>query len=294
MPSVTVAHLGLFVSAMIVGASFPIVGLLSEAIPPLLATSARFLIATAAVMGLAGRARFELPTPRALALYAVQGVALAGFFGTMFWAAGRVGALAMASIYVAVPLVAYLLGRLLRVERAVPSLLAALVTGAAGALALVWVRDDGAGSFRFGLDEVWYSLGCCACALYPVLSRWGLEKGWLPASAAVRTAWSLAAGALLIGSAGLLVESPRSLLVLGTSDWLIVGYLGVVSSGATFWLMQRASEVLTPAAVTAYTYLTPFVSVAVLIIEEPSLLGWQWLPGSLLVLAALMLLVRRA
>ena len=35
MSPIAVAHLGLFVSAMIVGASFPIVSLLSEAMPPL-------------------------------------------------------------------------------------------------------------------------------------------------------------------------------------------------------------------------------------------------------------------
>jgi drug/metabolite transporter (DMT)-like permease len=123
-----------------------------------------------------------------------------------------------------------------------------------------------------------------------VLSRWGLERGWLPPSARARTLWSLAAGALLIGAAGLVVESPGSLLSLNRSDWLILAYLGVVSSGATFWLMQRATEVLTPGAVMAYTYLTPFVSIALLIVETPSLLDWRWLPGSVLVLVAIFLL----
>ena len=46
------AHLGMLVCALIVGLSFPAVGLLSDGLPPLLLTSLRFLIAALALLPL--------------------------------------------------------------------------------------------------------------------------------------------------------------------------------------------------------------------------------------------------
>jgi drug/metabolite transporter (DMT)-like permease len=51
--------------------------------------------------------------------------------------------------------------------------------------------------------------------------------------------------------------------------------------------------VLTPGAVTAYSYLVPFVSMLLLFIGQPQHIGWHWLPGSLLVMLAIALLLRR-
>jgi len=78
-----------------------------------------------------------------------------------------------------------------------------------------------------------------------------------------------------------------------TEDVALVAYLGVFSSGMTFFLQQRATAVLTPGAVTAYSYLVPFVSMVLLFVEQPQRMGWQWLPGSLLVILAIGLLLRR-
>ena len=78
------------------------------------------------------------------------------------------------------------------------------------------------------------------------------------------------------------------------SDVLLRAYLGVFSSGMTFWLQQRAPAVLTPGAVTAYSYLVPFVSMLLLFIGQPQRIDWRWLPGNLLVLLAIALLRRDA
>jgi hypothetical protein len=63
--------------------------------------------------------------------------------------------------------------------------------------------------------------------------------------------------------------------------------------GMTFWLTQRATAVLTPAAVTAYSYLMPFASMLLLLIGQPQRMGRHWLPGSLLVVLAIALLLKR-
>lgn len=288
------AHAGMLVWTLIVGMSFPAVGLLSEGLPPLLLTAIRFAVAALFLWLLIRRASDRVPDWRGLMLYVGMGLCLAGFFGTMFWAAHRTSALSMATLYVSVPLLAYGLGRALGVEHPALRLLAILATGAAGALALALAESGGAdGGFAFGPADGAFFLGCVASALYPVLSKWGLKRGWLSDNAAIRTFWSLAAGGIVIGAAGLVVEAPGTLARLTPSDVALVVYLGVFSSGITFWLQQRATAVLTPGAVTAYSYLVPFVSMLMLFATRPEMMGWHWLPGSVLVLLAIALLLRR-
>ena len=288
------AHLGMLLWALFVGLSFPAVGLLSDGLPPLLLTSLRFAIAALVLAPLAWRQSAALPAPGTLLLYAGMGLCLAGFFGTMFWAAHRISALSMATLFVSVPLLAYCLGRGLGVEPRAGRLLAILGLGALGALGLAWAENAGDFSgLGLGLGELGFFLGCLASALYPVLTKWGLARGRLPREAGLRTFWSLFCGALLIGLAGLVHESPSTLLRMNLGDLLLVSYLGIFSSAMTFFLQQRATAELTPGAVTAYSYLVPFVSMFVLFFDQPARMGWQWWPGSLLVLLAIALLIRR-
>ena len=288
------AHQGMMVWALIVGLSFPAVGLISEGFPPLFLTAIRFAIAALAIWPLVWRNPDLWPSLPGLALYALMGLCLAGFFGTMFWAAHHTTALSMATLYVTVPLLAYCLGRGLGVEPRARQLLGILALGAAGALGLAWAEASAqGGEMQFGIGEAAFFIGCLASALYPVLSKWGLDRGWLSPSAALRTFWSLLAGSVLVGLLGLAWEVPQALAGMTLSDALLVAYLGVFSSGVTFWLQQRATAVLTPGAVTAYSYLAPFVSMLILFIGEPQRIGWHWLPGSLLVVLAIALLLRR-
>lgn len=286
------AHLGMMLWALIVGLSFPAVGQITEGLPPLLLTAIRFATAALAIWPLVHHEKDFWPQRPALALYALMGLCLAGFFGTMFWAAHHATALSMATLYVSVPLLAYCLGRGLGVEARAGGLLAILVLGAIGALALAWA-ENGGGKLQFGIGEAAFFAGCVASALYPVLSKWGLARGLLSEHAALRTFWSLLAGSVLIGLSGLLIEAPRALGAMTLSDALLVAYLGVFSSGVTFWLLQRATAVLTPGAVTAYSYLVPFVSMVLLFFTTPSQIGWHWLPGGVVVVLAITLLLRR-
>ena len=288
------SHLGMLLWALIVGSSFPAVGMMSEGLPPLLLTAIRFAIATLAILPLVWGKSDRWPSLPGLALYAFMGLSLAGFFGTMFWAAHRTSALSMATLYVSVPLLSYFLGRTFGVERRAIQLLGILALGATGALGLAWAESGGQpAELQFGLAEAAFFVGCLASALYPVLSKWGLNHGWLSPWAELRTFWSLFTGSVLVGLLGLIWEDPQLLIPLTLTDGLLLLYLGVFSSGMTFWLTQRATAVLTPAAVTAYSYLVPFVSMLLLFIDQPQRIGWHWLPGSLLVVLAIALLLNR-
>ncbi|TFH85741.1 DMT family transporter [Billgrantia azerbaijanica] len=277
--------------ALLVGFSFPAVGLMSP-LPPFTLTALRFAIACTGLWWLARRSPAFLPAPRVLPLYGLMGLCLAGFFGAMFWAAHHATALSMATLYVTVPLLAFLLGLGFGVERLAWRLPAILALGAVGALGLAFAESLGeGGEWRFGRGEAVFFLGCLSSALYPVLSKWGLATGRLAESAAVRTFWSLGLGGALIGGVGLAMEPVARLATMSWRDGLLLVYLGLFSSALTFWLLQRATAALTPGAVTAYGYLVPFVSMLLLFVETPARLGWEWLPGSVLVIAAIALLL---
>lgn len=288
------AHGGMLLWAIVVGLSFPAVGLLTQGLPPLLLTAGRFAIAALVLTPLLWRAPDRWPGMCAGFLYILMGLCLAGFFSTMFWAAHRTTALSMATLFVSIPLLTYLLGRAGGVEQRALSLAAILVVGAVGAFALAWAEADGnLAALQFGIGEFGFFAGCVGSALYPVLTKWGLQRNLLSPNAGVRTFWSLVAGGVLIGLLGLLFESPQALTAATLTDISVVVYLGIFSTGLTFWLMQRATAVLTPAAVMAYSYVTPFVSMLLLFMAAPQTLGVQWLPGSILVVAAIILLLRR-
>ncbi len=287
------AHLNLLLWTFIVGLSFPAVSMLSKGLPPILLTSFRFAVAILSIAPFLKGKTDVKPSRKGFALYTLMALCLALFFCGMFWAAERATSLSMATLYVSVPLLAYLFGRLLSVERADLKMLVVLLTGAVGALLLAFI-DAGRvhGGISFGKGEAVFFVGCIASALYPVLTKAGLQKGLLSSSALVRTFWSLLLGSLLMALAGLLFEAPAELLRMNLRDVLLIVYLGIFSSGLTFWLMQYATAILTPAAVTAYSYLVPFVSMVFLFVENPTQLSLKWLPGSLLVAAAIIQLFR--
>ncbi|MCI5107632.1 MAG: DMT family transporter [Pseudomonadales bacterium] len=278
------AHAGMLLRTLIVGLSFPLVSALGDDLPLNLLTALRFFVALLATLPfLPRRTNTWQPVVQAYVLYWLMGACLAAFFATQFWVAQSISSVSMASLFVSAPLFTFVIASFFRLERINFRLLSLLVAGATGALLLVRVEAS-AGAFTVGAVESAYLLGCVALALHPVLSNWGLSKGWLSSDAATRSAWSLLTAAVLMTIVGLLQESPVELLRLSGSDLLILFYLGVFSSGLTFWLSQRAVPTLSPTEIMAYSYLVPLVSLLLLLASEPSRLSWHWLPGIALVL----------
>ena len=168
-----------------------------------------------------------------------------------------------------------------------------LLLGAIGALALAWAGANGQlKGMDFDVGEAAYFFGCFASALYPVLSKWGLKRELLSPRADIRTFWSLVSGGVLVAVLALLWEDVQLVTTMSLTDVALILYLGVFSSGFTFWLTQSATADLSPGAITAYSYLVPFISMLLLFIDEPQNIGWHWLPGSALVLFAITSLLR--
>lgn len=291
------AHLSMLLRAILLGLSFNAVGLMAEGLPPLLLTSLRFLIAAMAMFPLVLFGQRRLPSKTELMIYAVLGLCQAIFFGGMFWAAHRTSPVMMTALYVSIPFLTYCLAVRFQVERPSNRLLIILAIGAIGALGLAWAeikvtRPIASSGLAIGPVEGVFFVGCIGLALYAVISKWGIVHGRLRDDAAARTFWSLATGGLIAGIAGLLSEKPTALVQLDNADILLLGYLGVVSTGGTFYLQQRATAALSPAAVSAYSYAPPFVAMLLLFVTDPRAITWGWAPGAVLVLLAIVLLLR--
>ncbi|MEH6571352.1 MAG: hypothetical protein V7709_19880 [Halioglobus sp.] len=70
--------------------------------------------------------------------------------------------------------------------------LSLLVLGATGALALIWAGAEGnLSALQFGNGELVFAIGRTGSAFYPVLSKLGLERGWLSHSATLRNPLSV-------------------------------------------------------------------------------------------------------
>lgn len=288
------AHLGLLLRAAILGVSFNAVDQTSTGLPPLLLTALRFAIAAMALLPFLKRGEGRHPPRRAVLLYAMLGACQAGFFGAMFWSAHRTSPLMMASLYAGVPLLTYGLGLAAGVEKRSLALPAILSLGAAGALCLAFAQaHHRSAEVHAGAADSVFVAGCIALSLYAVLTRWGLNTRLLPTDAIARTLWSLLAGGVLVGLVGLVAEEPQALTHLNGRDVLLLFYLGVLSTGGTFWLMQRAAATLSPAAASAYSYAPPLVSLLLQIVARPQMPSWGTDFGAAAIVTAMCLLLWR-
>jgi drug/metabolite transporter (DMT)-like permease len=287
----------MLIRAALIGLSFNAVALMGKGLPPLLLTSLRFVIAAITILPPVVLGPRRLPSGSQMIIYWILGLCQVLFFGGMFLAAQGTSPVTLTVVYISVPFLTYCLGILFGVERRSLRMLGILATGAIGALGLAWAENSlghrgSDGSLRLSAGLGVFFAGCVGMAVYAVVSKWGIARHRLPDGAAARTFWSLATAAVLAGIFGLLVDHPAALNHLDRSDLLLLLYLGVLSTSGTFYLQQRATPFLSPAAVSAYSYAPPFFSMLLLFVTEPGTVSWRWAPGSLLILLAIALLLR--
>ncbi|WP_084404018.1 DMT family transporter [Marinobacterium litorale] len=276
------AHLMMLCWALLVGGSFPLAATLDQSLSPVWLTAVRFFIAAGLMLPWVTRGEGWLPrTRKAWFSYTLLGSFLAAFFGSQFWALNLTSALSVAALFVTLPSLAWMMATLVRIERSGVGRLLVLIVGAAGALGLTLQSrvTDGTEWAGFGAGEWLFLAGCACSAAYSVSSRVFVLREWLPENPLLATFWSL-----LIGAALLLLLTPfqaqtgvQFWQLLGVDDLLVLALLALFGSFMTFWILQSAMQVLMPSSVAAYCYLTPLVSLALVLHEgsvQPGLLTW--------------------
>ncbi len=268
------AHLLMLLWVLLVGGSFPLAATLDDGLSPFWLTVVRFFLAAVLMLPwVLRRAGWLSRSWRSWLGYGLLGFCLAAFFASQFIALNLTSSLSVASLFVSLPALTWLLASLAGIERSGWTRLLVLLVGAMGALGLVLRGSTTAAGF--GVGE-WLFLGGCFCsALYTVASRGLVVRGWLPADPLLLTFWSLAIGALLLVPPALLQqEGVRALTALWDLHTLAVLLaLALFASFLTFWILQRTVQQLVPSTVAAYCYLTPLVSL--LLSLQGGDVGWD-------------------
>lgn len=288
-PPVKAAPLGLVIAAfaavyIIWGSTYLGITIAVKSIPPFLMAGTRFIIAGGFLLAVMLRLGASRPTRQEWFSASVIGalLILAGN-GGVSWAQGRVASGVTALIIASVPLWIMLVDWLRpKGHRPSPVVVLGLITGAAGVVMIILSKDSHG---QRTTDPVGAAvlLGSALCwALGSIYARHSPK----PASALTAVAMQMLAGGVFQFLTGLAMgESQRFHpgLITSSSAWAFV-YLTIIGAlvgyTAYVWLLQ----VSTPAKVSTYAYVNPFVAVLLghLVLNEV-------LPGSVLLAGVLIL-----
>lgn len=286
------AHLLLLLWAALVASSFPAASGFNPDLSTNLLVSVRFLLAGGVLLLLLPDRTW--PGGRAVVVYALLGLLLAGFFSIMFKALQYSTPLTLAALFVTQPLFAYLLAIAAGMEAFRLSRLVTLLLAALAALVIVSRAElHTLAGLHPGLGELIFLCACVLSAGYSLLSRYASDRGLIRADALRTTCFSLLGGGLLIGLPETLAgDLPEFLRSLGSSDLLALGYLTLFTTLLSFWMLQVATLRLAPSMVAAYGYLSPM-----LLLSAELVLGithWRmgYLPAMLLLAVSIRRLAR--
>lgn len=255
LPANIIGHCAMLAFSALVAFSFTFGKIIADDIDPTVLTAIRFVIALAAMGGVALFVKVNLGQMiRDLWRWIVIGACMAAYFNLMFVALRYTTSLATSAVFTLTPLIAAAFGAVLIKTPVGRTTLLALVIGAIGA---IWVIFRGNMelmlAFGIGKGEAIFLLGAIAHAAVPAL-----RLRLLPGATAFEAAIGSVLGALIVTlffafPALGQVDWPQ----VSTTVWLIAIYLGLAATAMSFFLLQVAVQRLPPGKVMAYTYLVP-------------------------------------
>lgn len=281
-------HLAMLLFAALIAGSFS----LGHKAAPYIGASAlnaiRFAIATAVMASLLlliRRNAFAMPD--ALWRFGILGGLMAIYFVLMFLALKITDPVSTGAVFTLIPLMSAGFGWIFLRQQTSPTVLLALLVGAAGAVWVIFRGDmDAILSFDIGRGEAIFFFGCMAHAAYAPLVR-RLNRG---EPVLQFTVFTLASSTIWLALAGAGEIAATDFLALPLLVWVAILYLAFFTTAGTFFLLQFASLRLPAAKVLAYGYLTPSF---IILLEGFSGHGWVTPAvalGALLTAAALAVL----
>ncbi len=246
-------HLAMLAFSLLVSLSFFLGHFIARDIAPAALMALRFAAATAVAWAML-RAIGAAPVLARYWRFLLIGSLMAAYFITMFEALARTSAVSTAAVFTLTPLMAAGFGALLVSQRTGLWILSALLTGAAGAVWVIFRADLNALlQFNIGTGEAIFVSGTLAHAAVPALLR-----KYCADVSPLHVSFGVTSGALLVT---LVYATPEliatSFAVLPARVWWVTAYLAVVTTAGTFLLLQVASTRLPASKVMAYTYLVP-------------------------------------
>jgi drug/metabolite transporter (DMT)-like permease len=250
--------------------------------PPLLMSSARFLLA-GAVLFLWGVRRGGRPDPRGWVAAAIVGTALLLVGnGGIAWAETRVDSGVAALVVAVVPIWIALLEWTILRRRPRLATVAGLVLGLTGVAVLV--GPGGSVDAVGGITILLASLAWAAGSLYA-------QRAPLPSDYLLAAGMQMLAGGVLLGIAGAFAGEAAQVQIPSWESAAAFAYLAVVGSLIAFtaygWLLRNASATL----VATYAYVNPVIAVCLgaLVLSERLTLATLFAGGT--IVAAVFLIV---
>lgn len=248
-------HLAMLGFAMLVSGSFSLGALAAPHIDPAALNAVRFVIAGAALWGVAlatgkvTREVFAAPWR-----YVLLAGLFAIYFVTMFEGLKTAEPVSMAAVFTLNPALTAVFGYIVMRQITTPRMAFAIVVGGVGAL---WVIFDADFSsllrFEIGRGEAIYFWGCIAHALYaPMLRRLSRGESGLAFNAGILTAGAVI---LCIWAGPELIAMDWAALPMIV--WWTILYVALAATGVTFLILRYATLRLPAAKVMAYTYIVP-------------------------------------
>lgn len=248
-------HLAMVCFAALVAGSFALGALIAGQVSPQVVTVLRFALTVAVLAGaVVASGGIDRSVLRAPWRYVVLGACPALYFIFMFEALKTAPAISLSVAFTLTPAITGIFGYFLLGQGVTARVLTALLIGAVGA---VWVifRGDIAQllAFEIGRGEVIFLIGMTFYALYPPLVR-RLKRDEPQVAFTLAITLGALAVALPFAAKDLL---QTDLSALPKQVWLIIAYLAVFASAATFSLIQFSTLRLPSVKVMAHTYLIP-------------------------------------
>jgi drug/metabolite transporter (DMT)-like permease len=278
----------MFFTVVLVAFSFPVGAAITHAMPSEVMMLLRFGLASALFAPyILLKHGCTLPSVKALLGYGLLSIPLVAFFYCMFESLRYTTALNTGALYTTVPAItavfAYFINKsVITLQRS-----AGLLLGTIGSLLIVFRGDVNALlTFNVNQGDLIFLLGCLFMGSYnPLIKRLYNQEPM-----AVMTFW-----VILMGTCWLLLLSWGELahvkwLQVDLSVYLGLGYLAIFTTLLSFFVLQFSTVKIGATKVAAYGFLTPIMVVILSILLGENQFDWQFIPGLLLVILALLLI----
>jgi drug/metabolite transporter (DMT)-like permease len=266
------------------GSTYLAIRITDRTMPPLLMSSARFLLAGAALYVFASRGRAR-PSLRQWGAAAIVGAGLLLIGnGGVAWAETRLQSGLAALIVAIIPLWVALMDRAFFGRRLSPAAIAGLVVGFAGVALLV--RPGGGGDVLAMLALVGATSAWAAGSLYA-------RGAALPESPLLSASMQMLSASVFLGIAGLATGETSGIHTdsFSTKPVIAFVYLVLVGSLIAFsayaWLLKNVRISI----VSTYAFVNPVVAVALGTVFLNEKIGWSTLAAGAAIVVAVVLIV---
>ena len=266
------------------GSTYLAIRITDRTMPPLLMSSARFLIAGAALYAFASRGRAR-PTLREWGAAAIVGAGLLLIGnGGVAWAETRLESGLAALIVAIIPLWVAVMDRAFFGRRLSPVAIAGLVVGFAGVALLV--RPGGGGDVVAMLALVGATAAWAGGSLYA-------RGAALPQSPLLSASMQMLAASLFLGIAGLATGETSGIHADSFAAKPVIAFVYLVLVGSLIafsayaWLLKNVRISI----VSTYAFVNPVVAVALGTVFLNEKIGWSTLAAGAAIIVAVVLIV---